>query len=304
MSILVVGTVALDTVSTPFGKIDEGLGGSAMHFAVSSSYYTPVSIVAIVGQDFPQKHLDFLKSRNINIDGIHRHEGKTFRWTGKYDYDLNNAQTLKTELNVLLEFSPKLTDAQKKNDFLFLANVDPDIQRQVIEQMPRPKLIACDTMNFWIEGKKDSLLKTFKMVDMVTINEGEARLLSGEANLMKAAKAIIKMGPKTVVIKQGEYGALLFHDNHVFSAPGLPLETVMDPTGAGDSFAGGLMGYLSRAGEVNLKNLKQGLIAGSVMASLNVEAFSCERIKNLSEADLKNRYAEFRALSHFEDLSF
>ncbi len=301
MGILVIGSVALDTVTTPFGSINEGLGGSATHFSVSASHFTDVHIVAVVGEDFPEKHLNLLKSRDIDIAGIEKAKGRTFRWEGKYDFDLSNAQTLKTELNVLETFVPKIPDSSKNPDFLFLANIDPDLQRQVIEQSGKPKLIALDTMNFWIEGKKDALLKTLKLVDCLTINEGEARLLAQESNLLKAAAKIRDLGPKTLVIKRGEYGALLFHENHVFSAPGLPLEDVRDPTGAGDSFAGGFMGYLAKQGDLSLTSFKQAVIVGSVMASFNVEAFSCDRIVSISREDILKRYGQFKALTHFDE---
>ncbi len=299
MKLLVTGSVALDTVSTPFGKIEEGLGGSATHFSVSASYFTDVALVAVVGEDFPQKHIDFLASKKINVDGLQKIPGKTFRWTGHYDFDLNNAQTLKTELNVLEVFSPQVPASCVNPDFLFLANIDPVLQLKVIEEVKRPKLIACDTMNFWIQGKRDDLLKTLKKIDLITINEGEARLLSGESNLLKAAKAVRKMGPKIIVIKQGEYGALLFHEDQIFSAPGLPLEDIKDPTGAGDSFAGGFMGYLSKTGKTDFNSMKQAVIFGSVMASYNVEAFSCDRLRSLSQDDIKARYEIFRNLSSF-----
>ncbi len=301
MTLLVIGTVALDTVSTPFGKIEEGLGGSATHFAVSASYFTPVHLVAVVGEDFPQKHLDFLSDRKINLEGIQKVIGKTFRWTGHYEYDLNNAQTLKTELNVLEAFDPQIPSACENLDFLFLANIDPDLQRKVIEKIKkRPRLIACDTMNFWIEGKRESLLQTLRLVDAVTINEGEARLLAEESNLLRASRIIQVMGPKTVVIKRGEYGALLFHAGQIFSAPGLPLEDIKDPTGAGDSFAGGFMGFLARSGNLSLNGFKQAMIFGSVMASFNVEAFSCDRLRNLRQEEISERYRIFRDLAHFD----
>ncbi len=301
MSILVIGSVALDTVTTPFGHITEGLGGSATHFSASASYYTDVHLVAVVGEDFPEKHIDFLKSKNIDVEGLERAPGKTFRWTGKYDFDLNRAQTLNTELNVLATFAPKLPKSLVNTPYLFLANIDPDLQSQVIDQVKSPKLIACDTMNFWIEGKREALLKTFKKVHLVTINEGEARLLSGESNLLKAARVIQAMGPKTIVIKQGEYGALLFHEGQIFSAPGLPLEEIKDPTGAGDSFAGGFMGYLAKTGNLSWENMKQAVIFGSVMASFNVEAFSCDRLRHLTLREIQQRYSEFKKLSSFDD---
>ena len=300
MSILVIGSVALDTVETPFGKVTEALGGSATHFSVSASYYTSVKLVAVVGEDFPEAHINLLKSKNIDVGGLEKVPGKTFRWEGKYDYNLNNAQTLKTELNVFEHFNPKVPEAWKNADILFLANIDPVLQLKVIEQVKSPKLIACDTMNFWIQGKREDLLKTIKHVNILTINEGEARLLSGESNLVKAAKKISSMGPKILVIKQGEYGALLIHEGQFFSAPGLPLEDIKDPTGAGDSFAGGFMGWIAKTNDFSLKNMKQAVIWGSVMASFNVEAFSCERIRNLKQDEMTKRYEQFKNLAHFE----
>lgn len=304
MGILVTGTVALDTVSTPFGTMTEGLGGSATHFSVSASHFTDVHLVAVVGEDFPKEHIHFLKSRHIDIEGLERIPGKTFRWTGKYDYDLNTAHTLKTELNVLEQFQPKLPEAYKGIEYVFLANIDPTLQRQVISQVRAPKLIACDTMNFWITGQRESLLQTLKQVDVITINESEARLLADEPNLIRAAGKIRAMGPKTVVIKQGEYGALLLYEDHFFSAPGLPLETVVDPTGAGDSFAGGFMGYLAKSGNLTLEGFKQAVILGSVMASFNVEKFSCSRLCEITNADIKERYQQFKRLSHFDEVAW
>lgn len=300
MSILVIGSVALDTVTTPFGTIQEGLGGSATHFSASASYFTPVHLVAVVGDDFPQTHIDFLKSKGVNTQGLQKVSGKTFRWVGHYDYNLNNAQTLKTELNVFEKFIPQIPKGASECDYLFLANIDPDLQYQVLEQMGSRKLIACDTMNFWIEGKRDSLLRTIRHVHLLTINEGEARLLAKESNLLKAARSIQKMGPKTIVIKQGEYGALLFHEDQIFSAPGLPLEDIKDPTGAGDSFAGGFMGYLSKTGNLSFEGFKQAVICGSVMASFNVEAFSCDRLRSLQREEIQKRYQNFVALSRFD----
>lgn len=302
MSILVIGSVALDTVSTPFGKIEDGLGGSATHFSVSASYFTDVNLVAVVGDDFPQKHLNFLKSKKINIDGIEIAKGRSFRWEGQYDYDLNNAQTLKTELNVFEAFSPKVPPQFKKPNILFLANVDPTLQYKVIDQVEKPALIALDTMNFWIQGKKDELKKVLSRIDFLTINEGEARLLTGQSSLKKAAIEISKMGPQIIVIKQGEYGALLFHNNQVFSAPGLPLEDIKDPTGAGDSFAGGMMGYLDRTKNFSFEGFKQAVIYGSVMASYNVEAFSCDRLRTLTMDEIRRRYSDFKKLAHFDEV--
>lgn len=303
MSITVVGSVALDTIETPFGKITDGLGGSGTHFSVSAGFYTQVNLVGVVGDDFPKEHISMLKSRGIGLDGLQIAKGKTFRWVGKYDFDLNNAQTLETHLNVFETFMPELPPAYRNPSVLFLANIDPDLQRHVIEQAGKPGFIALDTMNLWINIKKESLAKTIKLVNLVTINEGEARLFAGTPNLVKAAKDIQALGPKTVVIKQGEYGALLFHGDRVFRAPAMPLEQVFDPTGAGDSFAGGLIGYLDRKGHFDdFETLKTGVVCGSVMASFNVEKFSCDRLLEISVSDVQNRFNSFEGLSRFETI--
>lgn len=303
MSLLVVGSVAFDSVKTPFGEVDEVLGGSGTYFSTSASYFTEVSLVAVVGTDFPEKHLTFLKSRKIDIEGIEKMEGKTFRWKGEYGYELNEAKTLDTQLNVFQSFKPKLPESYKDKKVVFLANIDPDLQREVLGQVKEPVLVACDTMNFWIEGKKDSLLETLKLVDILLINDGEARELSGEPNLVKAANKIHSFGPKTLIIKRGEYGALMFKDGRIFSAPAYPLENVFDPTGAGDSFAGGFMGYLSNTMNFDEINIRKAIIFGSVMASYNVESFSLDKIKSLDYSEIKSRYNEFKRLTHFEDLS-
>ncbi len=303
MSLLVVGSVAFDSVKTPFGEVDEVLGGSATYFSTAASYFTDVSIVAVVGTDFPDKHLKFLKSRKIDIEGIERAEGKTFRWKGEYGYELNEARTLDTQLNVFQSFKPKLPESYRDKKVVFLANIDPDLQRDVLSQVKNPNLVACDTMNFWIDGKKDSLLKTLKLVDILLINDGEARELSGEPNLVKAANVILSYGPKTLIIKRGEYGALMFKDNKIFAAPAYPLESVFDPTGAGDCFAGGFMGYLTNTMNFEESNIRKAIIFGSVMASYNVEAFSLDKIKSLDYSEIESRYQEFKRLTHFEDLT-
>ncbi len=301
MSITVVGTVAVDTVETPFGKVTRALGGAATHFSAAASIYTKVNIIGIVGDDFPQEHIAFFKSRQINLEGLQIVPGKkTFHWEGKYDFDLNNAQTIATHLNVIGDWQPVVPESCKKPDILFLANIDPDQQRRVITQCGRPKFIALDTMNFWISCKKESLIETIKLVDLVTINETEARLITGKHSLVKAAKDIQALGPKIVVIKRGEYGALLFSEGNIFSAPALPLEDVFDPTGAGDSFAGGMIGYLDRCKSFEWQHLKTAVICGSVMASFNVEKFSCDRLKEINLNDTKARFAEFATLGKFE----
>lgn len=302
MGIVVVGTVAFDTVETPFGRGENVLGGSATYFATSASFFTDVSLVAVVGEDFPAEHVDFLKSREIDLHGLQRIPGKTFHWTGKYGYDLNEAQTLDTQLNVLLEFKPELPAAYRDTDVLFLANIDPELQLQVLDQVTGPKLVACDSMNFWIASKPAALKEVMKRVDIVVINEGEARMLTGEANLVKAARAIIALGCKRLVVKRGEYGVLMFTADGVFAAPAYPLEEVFDPTGAGDTFAGGFMGYLANTGDFSEEGLRQALVFGSVMASFNVEDFSLNRLKSLQYQEIEARYRSFRQLTTFRDL--
>ncbi|MBF0492251.1 MAG: sugar kinase [Deltaproteobacteria bacterium] len=299
MQILVVGSIALDSVETPFGKIEEGLGGSATHFSTSASFLSPPYLVGVVGQDFPQQHLDFLASRGVHLEGLQKKEGKTFRWKGRYEFDLNTAHTLDTQLNVFLSFYPELPSSYRNKEIVFLANIDPELQMKVIEQAQNPKLIALDTMNFWISSKKEALIKTLNKVNLMFINEGEARELTGESNLVKAARKIRSWGPQTIALKRGEYGALLFHGDEIFSAPGLPLEEIKDPTGAGDSFAGGFLGYLAKSGDLSFNNLKKATIYGSVMASFNVEDFSLDRFRRLKNEEIEMRYQEFMKLAHF-----
>jgi sugar/nucleoside kinase (ribokinase family) len=302
MGLVVVGSVAFDSVKTPFGEAEEVLGGSATYFSTSASYFTDVSLVAVVGEDFPKKHIDFLKMKGVDTRGLEVSKGKTFRWKGEYSYELNEAKTLDTELNVFQQFRPQLPEEYKNSDIVFLANIDPDLQRDVLKQVNKPKLVAADTMNFWIEGKKDSLLETLNFVDVLLINDGEARQLSGEPNLVKAARTILGFGPKTLVIKRGEYGVLMFNGGNIFSAPAYPLENVFDPTGAGDTFAGGFVGYLANTMDLSEAAMRRAIIMGSVMASYNVEDFSLKRIRDLGYKEIETRYKEFKHLSHFEDL--
>lgn len=299
MSLLVVGSVALDSVETPFGQVEDAVGGSAMYFSASASYYTDVRLVAVVGEDFPEEPLEFLAERGVDLDGLHRAEGKTFRWKGRYGYDLNEAHTLDTQLNVFQHFEPKLSETYRDSDVVFLANIDPTLQLQVLEQVNAPKFVACDTMNLWIDTKLDELKKVLARVDMVVINEGEARMLSDESNMVQAARKIREMGPRFVVIKRGEYGALLFTPDDVFFAPAYPLEAVFDPTGAGDSFAGGLLGYLAYQGSFGLDEMRLATIVGCVMASFDVEKFSYENLKGLDHDRILNRFDRFRELTHF-----
>lgn len=306
MSISVVGSVAYDDLETPVGKRNRVLGGAATHFSASASFFVEgIHLVGVVGHDFTLNELDFLKARDVDLSGLEINaSGKTFHWKGRYGNDLNDAQTLDTQLNVFATFQPKLSPAFKKAPYLFLANIDPILQRDVLSQMDKPKWIACDTMNYWIEGKRDDLLKTIESVDILLVNETEARHLAQERNLVKAANVIHDMGPAVVVIKRGEYGALLFtkHESvqETFSAPALPLSHIVDPTGAGDSFAGGFLGYLARVGKMDSASLRQAMICGSVMASFNVEAFGCERLQKLSWREISDRYHQFQKLVHFE----
>ena len=302
MGLLVVGSVAFDSVETPFGKVKDVLGGSATYFSTAASYFTDVQLVAVVGRDFPDKHIRFLKKRKIDISGLQRANGKTFRWKGKYDFDLNQAHTLDTRLNVFASFNPELPESYRSTEYVFLANIDPVLQLQVLRQVKNPKLVACDTMNFWIEKKPKELKETLRYVDIFTINEAEARELSKESNLVKAARRIMSFGPGVIIIKRGEYGALMFSDSGVFSAPAFPIEAVFDPTGAGDSFAGGFMGYLSSVDNIDDANIRQAIIVGSVMASFDVEDFSLNRLKKLTNTEIESRYNEFKQLTYFEDL--
>jgi sugar/nucleoside kinase (ribokinase family) len=302
MSILVVGSVAFDTVTTPFGRATEVLGGSATYFAAAASFFTDVRMVAVVGQDFPEEHLEFLGKRNVDLRGLRRALGKTFRWVGEYGFDLNEARTVDTQLNVFAEFAPEIPEEYRDSEVVFLANIDPDLQREVLCQVRRPALIAADTMNYWIKGKPDSLRQTLAMVDMLVINEAETRQLAGEPNLVQAAQKVRTLGPRAVVIKRGEYGALMFTEGGWFSAPALPLEAIQDPTGAGDTFAGGFMGYLANAMIFDDATARKAIIMGSVMASFNVEAFSLDRLRTLSYEEIERRYLVFKRLAQFEDL--
>ena len=302
MSILVVGSVAFDSVETPFGRGENVLGGSATYFSTSASFFTDVNLVAVVGEDFPQEHVDFLTSRNIDLKGLSREAGKTFHWQGKYGYDLNEAQTLATHLNVFETFKPRIPADYCASDYLFLANIDPELQMEVLSQVKRPRIIACDTMNFWISSKPEALKRVIEKVDIFIINEGEARQLSGEANLVKAANKLLDVGVKTLIVKRGEYGVLMFTRTSVFAAPAYPLEEVFDPTGAGDTFAGGFMGYLSNTGDLSEDGIRQAIIFGSVMASFNVEDFSLNRMKTLGYGEIEDRYRSFKAMTHFQGL--
>ncbi len=301
MALLVVGSVGLDTVRTPFGAVEEALGGSATHFAAAASFFSPVQLVAVVGEDFPEEHVRFLEGRGVDLQGLQRAPGRTFRWRGEYTFELNEAKTLDTQLNVFERFRPDLPEVYQQAEFLFLANIDPDLQRDVLRQMRRPRLVACDTMNFWIEGKLEALRQTIREVDLLVINEGEARELAREPNLMKAARQILSLGPKVLIVKRGEYGACLFNGKQVFAAPAYPLESVFDPTGAGDAFAGGMMGHLAASGDLSDAGIRRAMIFGSVLASFNVEDFSLNRLRTLCRGEIDQRYREFLELTRFEE---
>lgn len=302
MEILVVGSVAFDSVETPFGQGDDVLGGSATYFSTSASFFTGVRLVAVVGEDFPDEHRQFLSSRNIDLTGLQVAPGRTFRWKGRYGYDLNEAQTLETHLNVFEGFQPDLPGSFRDAEIVFLANIDPELQMEVVSQVRRPRLIACDTMNFWISGKRDALVRTLGQVDILIINEGETRQLANEPNLVKAARAILSMGPKTLVVKRGEYGVLVFGEHSVFSIPAFPLEEVFDPTGAGDTFAGGFIGYLAATGNFSDTAIRKATVFGSVMASFTVEDFSLNRLRDVSWGEIEDRFRKFQALTAFEGL--
>lgn len=302
MDILVIGSVAFDSVETPFGRGDDVLGGSATYFSTSASFFTGVQLVAVVGEDFPEEPKAFLSSRGVDLAGLQTLPGETFRWKGRYGYDLNEAQTLETHLNVFETFHPQLPEAYRKAEYVFLANIDPALQLEVLNQVERPKLIACDTMNFWIEGKREALVRTLGHVDILVINEAEVRQLADQANLVKASRAVLAMGPKTLVVKRGEYGVLVFTEHSIFSAPAYPLEEVFDPTGAGDTFAGGFMGYLASTNNLSDASIRKATVFGSVMASFTVEDFSLNRLRKLSWPEVEERFRRFQALTSFAGL--
>ena len=304
MSLVVVGSMAFDTLQTPYGSREKALGGSANYFSICASHFTDVKLVAVVGEDFPKEHVGWLNDRKIHTDGLVLAEGKTFHWSGRYSDDLNEAETLATDLNVFADFKPDLPESYRDADTVFLANIDPELQLEVLNQVRDPKLVAMDTMNFWIEGKNAELKKLIEKVDIVFVNDTEARMLAGEHNILKAGRAIRKMGAEVVVIKRGEYGALYINGEHVFFAPAYPLEDVHDPTGAGDTFAGGFMGWLDKHGsslEVALS--RQGMVVGTIMASFVVEDFSFDRMRSLQPEDIKKRWERMQELIAFDSVA-
>lgn len=301
MSVLVVGSVALDSVETPFGKAEDVLGGSATFFAASARHLTKVSVVGVVGSDYPMEKLEPLKKRGVDFSGLERAEGTSFRWRGRYRHDLNSAETLETHLGVFSHFSPKIPDKLRSCPYLFLANIDPRLQLDVLQQVNKPKLIACDTMNFWIQSRRPDIIELLKHVDLMTLNDSEARQLTEKANIVQAAQWIMAHGPRQVIIKKGEHGAFMFTQSSIFFAPAFPLENVFDPTGAGDAFAGGFIGYLAATGDMSEANMRRAVIYGSVMGSFAVEQFSIDRLMTVTRAEIDQRMREMRRLVTFEE---
>jgi sugar/nucleoside kinase (ribokinase family) len=300
MSLLVVGSVAFDSIRTPYGQAEEILGGSASYLSVAASWFAPVRVVAVVGEDFSQRHRDVFKARAIDITGLERASGRTFRWRGEYVGDMNEAHTLETQLNVFANFAPKIPPAYRESDYVFLGNIDPVLQLHVRRQLPKARLAGLDSMNYWIGEKLADLKKALAEVHILIVNEGEVRMLSGHHNLKAAARAVQDLGPRTVVIKRGEHGVTLFREGSIFSAPAYPLDKVHDPTGAGDAFAGGFMGHLARTGDSSDSNLRRAVVYGSVMASFAVEEFGLERLLTLTPQEIESRYREFKTLTHFD----
>ena len=300
MTVLVVGSVALDSVETPFGRADDVLGGSATFFSAAASHLTKVQMVGVVGSDYPMDQLDPLRQRGVDLSGLETAAGESFRWRGRYRHDLNSAETLETRLGVFSHFRPKIPEAFRRAPFVFLANIDPRLQLEVLNQVERPRLVACDTMNFWIESRRPDLIALLGHVDLMTLNDGEARQLTECSNLVKAAKWILDHGPKHVIIKKGEHGAFMFTKDSVFFAPAYPLENVFDPTGAGDSFAGGFIGYLAKTGDLSEASLRRAVVVGSAMGSFAVERFSIGRLMEIGPDDIAKRVREFHKLVSFE----
>ncbi len=302
MSILVVGSLGLDTIETPFDKVENSLGGSAVYISISASYFSnQINLVGVVGGDFPQEYIDLLNSQNINLEGLQIiKDGRTFRWSGKYFNDMNCRETIFTELNVFKDFNPAIPDNYRNSEFVILGNIDPDLQINVLNQLNSPEFIVCDTMNYWIERKRESLYKLLKIIDMLVVNESEAKMLVDDLNLLNAGKKILKLGPKYLVIKKGEHGAVLMTNEFLFLAPAYPLEAVIDPTGAGDSFAGGMIGYLSRVQNINNLELKRAIVYGTVLASFCVQNFSVKGLLNLDESLINERVKEIKSITDFE----
>lgn len=299
MNTLVVGSVALDSIRTPFGEVKEALGGSATYFSLAASFFGKVRLVAVVGEDFPREHLDFLASRDIDLRGLRRESGRTFRWKGCYDYGLNDARTLETQLNVFEGFNPDIPEEYRDSELVFLANIDPGLQMRVLEQVRSPRLVVCDTMNLWIETRRPQLIETISRVDVLLLNDSEARQLAREPNLVAAGRKLLKLGPRRVIIKKGEHGVIMLTEGTFFSLPAFPLEAVFDPTGAGDTFGGGFMGSLSRYPDMSEEDIRKAVVYGSVTASFAVESFSCDRLRHLTLEEIESRYRSFTDITRF-----
>ena len=299
MSILVVGTVAFDSIETPFGNAERVLGGSASYFALAASYFAPVRLVGVIGQDFPQEYVELFKQRSIDLEGLKKEGGETFHWRGRYHEDINIRDTLELHLNVLSGFVPRLPESYRDAEYVFLGNIDPAMQIEVLNQLRRMRLVVCDTMDHWIQESGKELRAVLKRIEMLVLNDSEARLLSGCNNIVRAARTILKMGPKVVLIKRGEYGVLQFSDSSIFATPAYPLEEVFDPTGAGDSFAGGFLGQLARSGDHSQRGVRRAIVYGSVVASFTVEDFGVKRLTNVSVDDIEERYKGFAQLTDF-----
>lgn len=299
MSVLVVGSAALDSIKTPYGEVTDALGGSAIYFAAAASYFTPVRMVAVVGQDFPMGQLEFLSRRGVDTSGLDVARGKTFRWSGIYHQDMNQRDTVLTELNVFENFSPKLPASYKDTPYVFLANIHPALQMEVLDQVSNPRLVMLDTMNLWIDTAMSDLKKVMQRTDVIVLNDQETRQLTSETNLVKAARAVTNMGPKAVIVKKGEHGAFIVSKDKFFAVPAYPLETLFDPTGAGDSFAGGLAGYLAKRGSHSFGNIRRGIAYGSVIASFAVEQFSVERLRTLTMNEIETRLKQFSKMTRF-----
>jgi ribokinase len=299
VDVVISGTVALDSIKTPFGEVKEVLGGSAVYSSVAANEFARAGIVSVIGKDFPKKYLNLLNTMGIDTQGIDVKKGDTFRWAGYYEYDMNQAHTLDTKLNVLSAFDPKLPDSYRQADYLFLGNTDPEVQMKVYRQMKKPRLVMMDTMNFWIENKKEALTKMIEKSDVIVVNDAEARQYFETPNLVQAGHSFLNMGPKAVIVKKGEHGALMFTDGACFSAPAFPLEKLVDPTGAGDSFAGGFIGWLARTGDISPRNMRKAIIFGSAIASFNAEDFSLNKLKSITRDDIFNRYMMFQDIVSF-----
>jgi len=302
MSVLVVGSVAIDTVETPFGRAEQSIGGAALYFSVAASFFTKVRMVGVIGHDFPEPTLDDLRRRGIDLAGLERAEGKTFRWTGRYHEDMNVRDTLHLDLGVFGDFHPRLPEAYRDTQFVFLANIDPVLQSSVLDQLAAPGVIGCDSMNYWIQEKRPELEQLLMRVGILVINDEEAKMLSGEKNVVKAARRILEMGPKSVLVKRGEYGVIQFSGNSVFAVPAFPLEEVFDPTGAGDTFAGGFMGQIARSRDTSEGGIRKAIVYGSVMASFVVEDFSYRRLERLTADEIEQRYRQFVSLTNIEGI--